>query len=231
MLFSYSSFAASLLLTFLVAESDRDVPRPMLLFYFSFNFHATYTLPYFYFTSHLVVKFLCAPRAAANVFLLAFPFSKHTSRAIVCIVGEVECTCGRARHMTAAGGWVGGWVSVALSPQPRSKISARSEKARTHTRIPDRLIWTIFQLNSFWLRCGFKTEIFDAYVWHKFETRLKNSFQQYLLEVSGNCQILIHGKKDFWWKYLNKKLSNSLELGKLRLCELTEFLYLDLLHG
>jgi len=145
MLLSYCSFAASLLLTFLVAESDRDAPRPMLLFYFSFNSHATHTFRYFYFTSHLVVTFLCAPRAAANVFLLAFPFSicmtSHT-------VGEVECTCGRARHMTAAGGWVGGWVSVALSPQPCSKISARSEKARTHTRIPDRLIWTIFQLNS-----------------------------------------------------------------------------------
>lgn len=213
MLFSYCSFAASLLLTFLVAESDRDAPRPMLLFYFSFNFHATYTLPYFYFTSHLVVTFLCAPRAAANVFLLAFPFSMYyVTDYSVHLWGRWSAHV--EEHGTwPAGGWVGGWVSVALSPQPRSKISARSEKARTHTRIPDRLLWTIFQLNSIWLRCDLKAEIFDAYVWHKFETRSKNSFQQYLLEVSGNCQILIHGKKDFWWKYLNKKLSNSLELG------------------
>ena len=211
MLFNYCSFAASLLLTFLVAESDRDAPRPMLLFYFSFNFHATSTLPYFYFTSHLVVTFLCAPRAGGQCVFAGISSQHITSRAIVFICGGGGVHVEDARHMT--GRWVGWWVSVALSPQQRSKISARSEK-EAHTRIPDWLIYTIFQLNPIWLRYDFKTEIFDAYVWHKFETRLKNSLQQYLLEVSGNRQILIHDKKDYWWKYLEKKLSNSLELGE-----------------
>jgi len=149
MLFSYCSFAASLLLTFLVAESDRDAPRPVLLFYFSFNFHATSTLPYFYFTSHLVVTFLCAPRAAANVFLLAFPFSMYYVTGYSVHLWGRWSACGRrAAHDRPVGGLVGGCPLLSLSPQPRSKISARSEKAHTHTRIPDRLIWTIFQLNS-----------------------------------------------------------------------------------
>ena len=134
MLFSYCSFAASLLLTFLIAESDRDAPRPMLLFYFSFNFHATYTLPYFYFTSHLVVTFLCAPRAGGQCVFAGISFQHITSRAIVCICG------GGGVHMWKStahdrGRWVGWWVGVRCSLPPAAQQDFRSqwEGAHTHT--------------------------------------------------------------------------------------------------